>query len=608
MDEYLKNADAEWYRQRLAWSMYFVMAAFALLAARLYYLQIIEGEEYRRLSENNCIRLQSINPSRGLIFDRNGALLVDNRPSFDLSIILKDAKPVEKTLEKLSRYARIPEEELAAAIDKNRKRLSYRPVLLKRDIGRDALAAIEVHKFDLPGIVLDVKPRRNYINRKSAAHILGYLGEINAKELASGAYPGVKGGDFVGKFGIEKVSEAYLRGSRGGRQVEVDARGQVVRVLKTVDAIPGRNLILTIDQRLQQKAEELLSGVVGAAVAMVPDTGEILAMVSSPSYDQNDFVGGMSHDRWRELLNNPDKPMTNKALQGEYPPASTYKVVTAIAGLEEGLVDENTTVFCPGFLRFGDRVFRCWRKYGHGNVNVVGALEKSCDVYFYQLGQKLGVDRLAWYARACGFGTPTGIELAHEASGLIPTASWKKKRTGVAWQRGETLSLAIGQGYNLATPLQLVSMTAAVGNGGARFRPRILKSIELAEGTPVRRTEAVEVGRLPVSESTLEIVRRGLWNVVQGQRGTARIVRIKGVDVSGKTGTAQVYSRKKNDTSDEKNRADHLKPHAWFMAYAPSENPEIAVAVIVEHGEHGSSAAGPVAREMIRTYLGKGEN
>ncbi len=604
LEDYLKNADAEWYRSRLAWSMYCVMAAFALLTVRLYYLQVIEGEEFRRLSENNCIRLQSIDPSRGLIFDRNGTLLVDNRPSFDITITLRDARPVVETVTKLAGYTGIPLEELLETINKNKRFPSYKPLLLRRDIGRDALAAIEVHEFDLPGIEVDVKPLRQYINGRSAAHLLGYLGEVSTEDLKGGKYPGVKGGDAIGKFGVEKIAEQRLRGKRGGRQVEVDARGQVVRVLKTVPARPGNNLVLTIDQTLQEKAEALLVGKVGGVVALEPSSGQILCMASSPTFDQNAFVGGISRKDWRTLITNPDNPMSNKAIQGEYPPASTYKIITAIAGLEEGIVDEETTTFCPGFYKYGDRVFRCWRKYGHGKVNVVEALEKSCDVYFYQVGQKLGVDRLAWYARACGMGTVTGIELANEASGLIPTAAWKKKRTGVSWQGGETLSIAIGQGYNLATPLQVLSLYAAVGTGGERYRPTIVKAVKTAEGEVVEEAEKVLVGKLPVSKKNLAIVRQGLWNVVQGKRGTARLVRLKEIDVSGKTGTAQVYSRKKNEKDDEKNRADHLKPHAWFTAYAPSENPAIAVSVMIEHGEHGSSGAGPVAKELIKTYLG----
>ncbi|MBW2201077.1 MAG: penicillin-binding protein 2 [Deltaproteobacteria bacterium] len=603
MAEYLKSADSDWYRLRLIGAILCVMVAFVVLFLRLFYLQVINGEELRRLSENNCIRLQSIDPPRGLVFDRNGKLLVDNRASFDLSIILRDAKPIEDTVKKLSRYTKASSEEIQSKITRSKGTSNYKPVPLKQDIGRNVLAAIEVHKYDLPGVCIDVKPRRHYINKRSAAHLIGYLSEINPGELKSGKYPDCKQGDFIGKFGAEKAYEQYLRGQRGGRQVEVNATGQVVRILNAVDTRPGFDIYLTIDQLLQKQAEELLDGVAGAVVAMEPGTGRLLAMASSPSFDQNDFVSGMSHEKWDALISNPLKPMSNKAVQGEYPPASTFKIVTAIAGLEEGVIDEDTTIFCPGFYKFGNRVYQCWKKGGHGSVNVISALAESCDCFFYQVGQKLGVDRLAWYAKAFGLGSPTGINLDHEAPGLVPTAAWKKRHTGISWQAGETLSVAIGQGFNLVTPLQMAGLISAVGNGGDRYRPLILKKIVTSAGKVVREGETQVVGKLPASPKTLELVRKGLWEVVNGSKGTARGVRVAGIDISGKTGTAQIFSRKTDEVEREEDIAAHLKSHAWFVAYAPSDDPVIAVAVMVEHGEHGSSTAGPIARELIRTYL-----
>ncbi|MBN1930558.1 MAG: penicillin-binding protein 2 [Desulfobacterales bacterium] len=603
MSKYLNTADNEWYKQRLTGVIICVLAAYIVLIVRLFYLQVIEREEYRRLSENNCIRLQNIDPPRGLIFDHNGKLLVDNRPSFDLSIILKDAKPVKQTLEKLSNYTKIPTEELQACIDGNKGMSPYKPILIKNDIGRDILATIEAHQYDLPGIEVTVRPLRYYINKQSGAHLIGYLSQINPVELESGKYPKSIAGDFIGKYGVEKAFENYLCGSRGGRQVEVNANGQVVRILRTVDAQPGNNIYLTIDQVLQEKAEELLENSAGAVIAMDPGSGNILALVSSPSFDQNAFVGGMTHSQWDALVSNPYRPMENKAIQGEYPPASTYKIITAMAGLEEGIIDNNTEIYCPGYYKYGDRVFRCWKKGGHGTVNVVKALAESCDVFFYQVGQKLGVDRLAWYAKACGLGSPTGIDLSHEAHGLIPTAAWKKSRTGIAWQGGETLSIAIGQGYNLATPLQMLSLISAVGNGGKIYKPLILKEIRTAEGEVISQNKSCVIGELPVSGKTLEVVKKGLWAAVNGQRGTARIAHLDQIDMSGKTGTAQVFSHKKNDDSHEKERSEFLKPHAWFVSYAPADKPKIAVTVIVEHGEHGSSAAAPIAKELVKTYL-----
>jgi len=605
MTEYLKIADPEWFKQRVTGIVFCVVAAFALLAVRLFHLQVIGGEEYRRLSASNCIRLESIDAPRGLIFDRRGDMMVDNRPAFDVSIIPRDAKPVEETVGNLADLLHFTAEEFMEKIQEKRRLASYKPVLLRQDIGRNTLAAIEVHRYDLPGVVINVNPRRHYLYDQSAAHVLGYLGEISNEELSCGKFPDCRPGDFVGKFGVEKTFESVLRGERGGRQVEVNAKGQVVRVLQTVDARAGHNVYLTIDRGLQQKAEEMLRGLAGAVVAMDPGSGEILAMVSSPSFDQNAFVSGMTYDQWEALISNPNRPMENKAVQGEYPPASTYKIVTAIAALEEGVIDEKTTFYCPGFHRFGNRVYRCWKKGGHGSVEVVRALAESCDVFFYQVGQRLGVDRLAQYATALGLGSPTGVALDHEADGLVPTAAWKRKKTGIPWQGGENLSIAIGQGYNLVTPIQMLGLVAAVGNGGVRYRPQILKRIENTQGDVVRSESPTEAAPIEFSEKTMELVRRGLWEAVNTLGGTAFRSRWSAFDISGKTGTAQVVGRKEDETADDQEEVvHHHKDHAWFVAYAPSEEPKIAVAVIVEHGEHGSSTAAPIARAMIEAYLG----
>ena len=603
MTKYLNTADTEWYKQRVIIAMLFVAAAFMVLFIRLFYLQVIKGDELRRLSENNCIRLQSTDPPRGLIYDRNEVLLVENRPSFDLTIILKDAKPVKNTIQKLSRYTHVPESELALKIAADKHGSSYKPIVLKQDIGRDMLAVIETRKYDLPGIGVNVKPRRHYINKQRAAHLIGYLGEINSSELKLAKYAACKQGDFIGKFGVEKTFESFLRGTRGGRQVEVNVMGQVVGVLKTVKAQPGNNLYLTIDHVIQQQAEALLKSVAGAVVAIDPATGHVLALASSPPFDQNIFVNGMSQKQWEALISNPFRPMENKAVQGEYPPASTFKIITAAAGLEEGIIDENFIVNCPGHYKFGNRIYRCWKKGGHGEVDLVKALAESCDVYFYQVGQKLKVDRLAFYATSFGLGSPTGIDLDHEGEGLIPTAAWKKRHTGIPWQAGETLSVAIGQGYNLVTPMQMAVLTAAVANGGIRYKPLILKEIKTAEGKTIITAEPQVVDKLPISKQTLATINKCLWEVVNNPKGTGRIARLDGIEVSGKTGTAQLVRRKLDEAEAETEISYHHKAHAWFVAYAPSTDPKIAVAVIVEHGEHGSSAAAPIARDIIKTYL-----
>jgi penicillin-binding protein 2 len=603
MDRYLKTADADWYKQRITGVIVCVLAAFVVLFIRLIYLQVVMGDEFRRLSLNNSIRLQNIDPPRGRMYDRKGDLLVDNRPSFDVKITPKDAEPLRTTLAKLSRHLQTPADTLFSQIKQTRGLSAYHPRLLKQDVGRDTLAAIEVNKFDLPGVSVDVNLRRHYIHERLASHLIGYLSEISPAELKSGLFPDCRSGDLIGKFGAEKGYENLLRGKRGGRQVEVNANGLVVRVLRTVYAEPGHNVFLTIDQHLQQRAEALLDGVVGAAVAIEPGTGHVLALASSPSFDQNFFVGGITYEQWDSLISNPFRPMSNRAIQGEYPPGSTYKIITALAGLEEGVIDDRTTFHCPGHYRFGNRVYRCWKKGGHGKVDIIKAVEESCDVFFYQVGERLGVDRLAWYARAFGLGSPTGIFLDQEAHGLIPTAAWKQKRTGIPWQEGETLSVAIGQGFNLATPLQMAVVAAAVGNGGNRYRPMIIDSIRSADGQVIQKGEPRLIGKLPISPGNLDLVKQGLFKVVSGENGTARGSRLADIAISGKTGTSQVISRKEDEALAEEDMPIHLRAHAWFVAYAPSDQPTIAVAVVVEHGEHGSGAAAPIAKEMIKAYL-----
>ncbi len=599
----MKSPDREWLKKRLMAAVLLVMVAFSLLLVRFVYLQVVEGEEYRRLSENNCIRIKSVPASRGMIYDRNGTLLVDNRPSFDLNIVIKDAHPLLDTLEKLAGFTDLPIDELIQKVESAKTVSIYKPVLLKKNITRDQLAVVEAHEFDLSGVVVDVEPRRNYIYKKSAAHLIGYLGEINEKELKSGRYPDVRAGDSIGRYGAEKSFEHILRGKRGGRQVEVDAKGRLVRVLKTVDSMPGKNICLTIDSTLQQKSEVLLEEKAGAIVAIDPSNGDILVMASAPSFDLNDFIGGISSKKWKALLNNPDHPMSNKAIQGEYPPASTYKMVTAIAALEEGILDRNTTRFCPGHYKYGNRVYRCWKKWGHGKVNVLTAIERSCDVFFYRSGEALGVDTLARYATGCGLGKLTHIDIANERPGLIPTSAWKKRRFGKPWQGGETLSIAIGQGFNLVTPLQMAVFVAAIGNGGTLYRPRILKyTRSYNDKNEIQQTPEI-LGGLPAGKETLKLIRKGMLDVVGGARGTARRVKIKGIDIAGKTGTAQVFTLTKSHRDRNKRLDYNLRDHAWFVCYAPAENPVIAVSVIIEHGEHGSTTAAPVAIEVVRTWL-----
>lgn len=603
MTQFSNNPDREWLKQRLVMASVCILFVFALLFLRLFYLQIIKGEELRLQSEKNAVRLKSIKSSRGLIYDRKGKLLVDNRPAFNLKIVLEDAGELDDTLKKLSEILNIPVDEFKSAIKKAGRRAYYAPVTLKTNITRDQLAVVEAHKFDLPGIQIDVEPTRYYIHKKTAAHLLGYLSQINSDELQSGKYPNVRAGDSIGRYGIEKSFENQLQGRRGGRQVEVDANGRVIKVLKTVNPISGNDLHLTLDLELQMKAEALLQGKRGAVVAIDPNNGDVLVMASSPSFDQNDFIGGISSKKWNALRNDPGKPMINKAIQAEYPPASTYKIITSLAALEEKQVDTSTRIFCPGYHRYGNRVYRCWKKYGHGEMDIYQGLAQSCDVFYYQAGDKVGVDALAQYAKGCGLGEKTGIRLANERKGLVPTSEWKKRRFNEPWQGGETLSIAIGQGYNLVTPLQMAVFISAVGNGGKIYRPRLVSRITNSDGQVIQNIEPELKGGLPVDQENLKIIKDALLQVVHSQRGTARTIRLKDVTIAGKTGTAQVFSIKKGEVIDSESLEYTLRDHAWFVCYAPAENPTIGISVIIEHGEHGSTAAAPVAGKLVEQYL-----
>jgi penicillin-binding protein 2 len=605
MGSYLHTVDSDWYRQRVSGALICVLAAFLILLARLYYLQIVEGPEFRRQSQNNCVRLQGIPPARGLIFDRDGVLMVENRPCFNISLVPREAKNPKRVVHKLAELLHITPEPLFARLDGAGGVRSFKPVLLRRDVSRDVVAIIEAYKLDLPGIVITVEPTRHYVEGKRASHLVGYLGEISSGELKSGCFADNRIGDFIGRFGVEKAYESYFHGRRGEQQIEVNALGQLTRVLKTEAATPGNYIYLTLDIGLQRKAEALLGGKVGTAVAMDPSNGHILAMASSPAFDPNAFVQGMTYESWNDLASNKFRPMENKAIQGQYPPGSTYKIVTAIAGLEEGVITVHTRPYCPGFYRYGDRTFRCWNRGGHGFMNIREALAESCDVFFYQLGEKLGVDRLAKYAKDCGLGSPTGVDLDKEAKGLVPTSGWKLGRIGVPWQGGETLSVAIGQGFNLVTPIQALSLISAVANGGIRYKPLVVRRIESSEGSLVKKEVPVPSGRISASDKTLQMVKRGLLDAVNKPTGTGWIARIPGIDVAGKTGTAQVVRMEEDDKERRgEDKRLHFRDHAWFIAFAPAEEPKIAVAVLIEHGGHGSTEAGPIAREMIKTYLG----
>jgi penicillin-binding protein 2 len=468
---------------------------------------------------------------------------------------------------------------------------------------------VETHRFNLPGVMVQIEPRRSYEMPSFAAHLIGYLGEIEEAQLKDRRHQGYKLGDYLGKYGVEMEWEPELKGLRGGRQVEADAAGRQLSILREVAPEPGHNLILTLDTQLQLRAESALEGKAGAIIAMDPTTGDILAMASSPAFDQNQFVRGFTASEWQAIVDNPLHPLENKAIQGQYPLGSTFKPVVATAALAEGLVDPETTFSCSGEYQLGNQVYRCWRKRGHGQIALYQAVVQSCDIYFYQLGQKLGIDLMSAYAQRFRLGSRTLIRLNNEAGGLVPTAQWKLRRFGVPWQKGEDLVTAIGQGFLLATPMQMAVFYAAIANGGKFLRPRVVLRVEDPDGGVVKNVSPEILGNLNLSPDTISFIQNALEGAVNEPKGTGRAAQLRGrlrsIKVAGKTGTAQVVRAPEDDEEeqDESQVPYEFRDHAWFVAYAPAEAAEIVVVVLVEHGGHGGSAAAPLARQVMEEYF-----
>jgi penicillin-binding protein 2 len=589
--------------KRLFFVTIFVFAAFSALVLRLWFLQAVNGENYRAQSENNRIRVQEIPPFRGLILDRNGEPLVNNVPSFNLYITPDEAKNKEQLIRNLKTLINFESSDVLKKLSNIKKSQAFQPVLVKKNLSREELATIETHQPNLVGAQVEVRYQRSYLYGNLGSHIIGYMGEISEKELASDEYPEASSGDYIGKFGVEERWQKELNGEKGGENVEVDATGRKGPPLSKELPVSGKNLTLTIDKKLQATAETMLADKTGAIVAMDPANGEILAMASSPSFDPNSFITGIDKTEWKALITGKNSPLTNKAISGQYSPGSVFKIVMALAGLEEGAISQEDAVSCPGAYEFGGRAFHCWQKKGHGGVNLHRALKESCDVYFYKLGNKLGIERIAKYAKMCGLGKKTDIELDSEKGGLIPNNEWKKKRFGVPWQPGETISASIGQSFVLVTPLQAAGLISTIFNGGKVYQPRVVKEIKDGKNI-VYESKPTLVRELNVKRENLEIVKRGLVAVVNEAGGTAyNSARLKEVTVAGKTGTAQVVALDKKSSGD----SNEYKDHAWFVAVAPAENPKIAIAVVIEHGGHGGSAAAPFARDLIKEYLGIGQ-
>jgi penicillin-binding protein 2 len=564
---------------------YVVIAAFLLLIMRLWQLQILQGPEYRRLSEANRLRIVNIPAPRGIIFDRNQTPLVKNSAYYFASIIPGEFDRTKTNL--LGGLLKISPEEIQARLDASGAR-PFVPVRLKQGLSFEEIAHIEARKSDFPGLMIEAEVSREYPYGDLGSHLIGYLGKPSPSQLKDPAFRDIPPDMFIGQWGIEKLFDDSLRGIPGKRIIEVNALGRQLRMLQETPPVKGNDLTISIDLDLQREAEKAFGERAGALVALKPDTGEILGMISKPSFDPNLFTRGMNRSEWMAISSNRKNPMLNRAVQSQYPPGSTFKIVTALAGLEEGTIDPDMRVECRGGISLGGRTFGCWRRQGHGVVSLHRALVESCDVYFYEAGRRLGIDRIHHYATGLGLGQKTGIALGKERQGLIPSTAWKQETKKLPWFPGETLNASIGQGYVATTPIQLAFMMGAVANGGTRYKPALIK-----DASPVI------AERLQVHPENLDIIKNGLFGVVNERSGTGWAAKSYITSVSGKTGTAQVIGLRKGAQS----YAEMFRDHAWFVAYAPNENPGIALAVLVEHGGHGGAAAAPIAKAAIDAYM-----
>ncbi|MFZ5907950.1 MAG: penicillin-binding protein 2 [Nitrospirota bacterium] len=563
---------------------YLVVLLVFLLILRLWQLQVLQGDEYRRLSEANRMRIIDIPAPRGIIFDRNGIPLVKNSPYYSVSLIPNEFD--RSRLQELSALLAMPAETIVAIVRESGSS-PFVPIRLKHGLSFEEVAYIEARRSDFPGLFVDIEVNREYMYGDVASHLIGYLGKLSPAQAKDPEFLDISPETFIGQWGVEKLFDPVLRGTPGKRVIEVNALGKEIRFLQEKPPIKGTDISLSIEINLQMEAEKAFGERAGALVALKPDSGEVLSLISKPSFDPNLFTRGITQDNWQTIITDTKNPMLNRALQSQYPPGSTFKIVTAIAGLEERVITPDTHVNCRGGIQHGSWHFGCWRRQGHGVVSLHKAIVESCDVFFYEVGKRLGIDTISEYATNLGLGAKTGIELGSERQGLIPNSQWKLRTMKLPWYLGETFIAAIGQGYVAATPIQMALLMNTVANGGNLYKPSLIK-----DSPPVLK------GRVKASAESLETVKKGLFGVVNEAGGTGWAAKTS-VPIGGKTGTAQVVSMRSGISS----HAEQFRDHAWFVAFAPVEKPEIALAVLVEHGGHGGGAAAPIAKAAIEAYM-----
>ena len=580
---------------RFKLASYLAWLGIFILLLRLWFLQVVHGSYYRDKSENNRTRSIRVEAPRGIIYDRHGKVIVRNRPAFNLAILTEDIKDVNKTLEKIAEILKLDSDKLKNNFKESSKNYRrFEPQVAIHDISHEDLARIEARGHSLPGVITTVEPARVYPYDNFASQLLGYTREISPEQLKQFKNKEYRPGDQVGQSGLEISKEEILKGSAGFLQVEVDAKGRRTSELGVVDTIPGKDLYLTIDLELQKIAEEQMQGKRGAIIAIEPNTGEVLALVSAPGYDPNLFSGNISKQDWKALVDHPGKPFRNRAVSSAYPPGSTSKLLWATVGLEKGVINKNTLYNCPGYYKIKKRRFHCHKRSGHGLVNVSKAIKVSCNAFFYQLGHKLGIDALSEYLDKFGFGRKTGINLLAEKTATAPSRKWKRERFKEKWYDGDTIPVSIGQGYFTTTPLQLTSMLATLVNGGKKYKPHLVKKI--IRGQDVEYVNSILLEEMNLNPENVETVKFAARSVVEEDGGTGKEARVEGVEIGGKTGTAQVAAL-------EHGIEGKLNDHAWFVSFAPVKRPSIVLSVIVENGGHGGKSAAPIAQAIIQKFF-----
>lgn len=575
----------------------------AIVGIRLYYLQVIKSPELAQLADRNRIRIRRLPAPRGLVYDRRHRPLVDTHPSFNAVLVPEDSNNLSQTIERLEKLLGQDgvADKLASAEEEGRP--PYDPVIVQERLEWPQVVALETHQLELPGVSLEVTPARHYLYNSLAAHLLGYVGEVDRNDLKLADY---HMGDEIGKFGLERGWEPFLRGVAGGQEIEVDAVGRRLRVLKEIPDRPGQSVVLTLDLDVQEAAEQAMAGKNGALVALDPNNGQLIAMVSHPDFDPDVFGAGVKAAEWRKLMTDPDHPLQNRAIQGIYPPGSTFKIVDALAGMEEHTLKPETTYSCAGGIWYGGREYHCWRKQGHGTIQLHRAIVASCDVYFYDVGEHLGIDRLSHWAHLMGLGEKSGIALDNEKAGVMPSSAWKQRRFHERWYPAETLSVAIGQGYVAATPLQMAQVAAEIANGGIRYKPQFVMEVEGLDGVSSKNYRPVIEQRLNADPEAIETIRDAMADVVNGAGGTAHKAHLDNVIVCGKTGTAQVVGNQRAGIAagtDESKIPEKYRDNGWFIAFAPKDHPQIAIACIIEHGGHGGSTAAPVVHDVMKRFF-----